>query len=101
MDFHEASPSTSKSVTSYIAAISKQHLSTLQDTTVSPRVYVFIDKKHDKPIFFSKVVQLPGPPDMEEGDLKLLLAHGSNNPSSVHPELPPSMSPRWLSCWTH
>lgn len=88
MDFCDASPSTTKSTISYIAATSKQHLSTLHDTMVFPGVYMFNDKKHVKP-FFLKEAQIPGPPDTEEGDLELLLVHGSNKPSSFCPKLLP------------
>ena len=54
-----------------------------------PGVYVFNDKKHIKPVFFPKEVQIPGPPDAEDGDEEYLLVHGSNDPSTFRPELLP------------
>ena len=77
------------SAQTYVNATFKQHLSTLQDTTIFPRVYVLNEEKHIKPIFFPKEVQIPGPPDSEEGDVEYLLIHGSNDPSIFRPELLP------------
>ena len=54
-----------------------------------PGVYVFNEKKHLKPVFFPKEVQIPGPPDTEDGDEEYLLVHGSNDPSTFRPELLP------------
>ena len=73
----------------YIAATHKQHLATLQDTTIFPGVYVFNEKQHVKPIFLPKVVQIPGPPDAEDSKQELLRVHGSNDPSTFRPELLP------------
>jgi hypothetical protein len=56
---------------------------------VFPGVYVFNEKRHIKPIFFPKEIQIPGPPDAKEGHEEYLLVHGSNNPSTFRPELLP------------
>jgi hypothetical protein len=52
-------------------------------------VYVFNEKKHIKPVFFPKEVQIPGAPDSEDGDKEYLLVQWSNDPSTFRPELLP------------
>jgi hypothetical protein len=73
----------------YVNATFKQRLSTLQDMMVFPGVYVFNNKKHIKPVFFPKEVQIPGAPDSDEGDEEYLLVHGSNDISTFRPKLLP------------
>jgi len=61
-------------------------MATIQDINIFPGVYILNTHKHIKPIFFPKVVQLPGSPDMDT-DQDVLLVHRSNDPSSFHSEL--------------
>jgi hypothetical protein len=88
-DSRDASPTAITLAQTYINATFKQRLSTLQDTSVFPGVYVLNERRHVKPVFFPKEVQIPGPPDAEEGDEEYLLVHGSNDPSTFRPELLP------------
>ena len=88
-DTRAAATDTTTAATRYVNATFKQRLSTLQDTTVFPGVYVFNEKKHIKPIFFPNEVQLQGAPDSEDGDEEYLLVHGSNDPTTFRPELLP------------
>ena len=55
-DSREASPTAISSAKQYVTATYKQRISTLQDSTVFPGLYVFNDKQHVKPIFFPKEV---------------------------------------------